>query len=64
MSEKEYKKLEKNNALTKGEKSFSELKVTRKSEYVTSGLSRRKSQGKKYSRIVKFEVSERTEKKL
>ena len=46
MSDKEFKKLYKNHVLTKREKGFSELKITRALEYVAGDLSKRKKHTK------------------
>jgi len=60
MSEKEYAKLLENEALTKRDKGAGELKVTQSEEYTTTDLSERNNQGKKYTEVVQFEVTEGT----
>ena len=60
MSEKEYAKLLENEALTKRDKGAGELKVTQSEEYTNADLSERTNQGKKYTEVVQFEVTEGT----
>ncbi|WP_044640091.1 polymorphic toxin-type HINT domain-containing protein [Risungbinella massiliensis] len=65
MSEKEYKKLVKNQGrLTKREDGASMLKITKDVDYVMNDLSIRKKQGKKYERVIEFTVAEGTYEKL
>ncbi|MEW4372890.1 RHS repeat-associated core domain-containing protein, partial [Paenibacillus kandeliae] len=65
MSEKEFKKLEKNNILTKRTSGQSELKITDDPNYSKSDLSKRKSQNsRKYTHVVEFDVTTGTKDKL
>ncbi|WP_309304419.1 RHS repeat-associated core domain-containing protein [Brevibacillus laterosporus] len=65
MSEKEFKKLEKNEILTKRPEGKSELKITDDPHYGSGDLSKRKSQkSRNYTRFVEFEVKPGTKEEL